>query len=74
MQTRVRKRVSSRKLGEYYNSHFINYKIDAESPAGKEFVKSYPITGYPTFSLSTEMARSSIRLWQKTDGFIAEAK
>ena len=37
------------KLGEYYNSHFINFKIDAESSAGKEFVKTYPVTGYPTF-------------------------
>ena len=37
------------KLGEYYNSRFINFKIDAESPAGKEFVKTYPVTGYPTF-------------------------
>lgn len=38
------------KMGEYYNAHFINLQIDAESPAGKEFVKKYPVVGgYPTF-------------------------
>lgn len=37
------------KVGEVYNSRFINFKIDAESPAGKEFVKNYPVGGYPTF-------------------------
>ena len=37
------------KLGDFYNPLFINFKMDAESPAGKEFVKAYPVTGYPTF-------------------------
>jgi thioredoxin domain protein len=37
------------KVGEVYNSNFINYQIDAESPAGKEFTKKYPADAYPTF-------------------------
>ena len=37
------------KVGEIYNSRFINFKMDAESPAGEEFVKTYPVIGYPTF-------------------------
>lgn len=37
------------RLGEYYNSHFINFKVDAESEFGKEFVKKYPVDAYPTF-------------------------
>ena len=31
------------KVGEVYNSNFINYQIDAESSAGKEFTKKYPV-------------------------------
>ena len=64
------------KLGEYYNSHFINYKIDAESPAGKEFVKSYPITGYPTFFFIDGNGKVIHKVVgaKDVDGFIAEAK
>lgn len=37
------------KLGKAYNECFINFKVDAESEFGKDFVKKYPVTGYPTF-------------------------
>lgn len=37
------------KVGEFYNANFINYQIDAESAAGKEFVKKHPVAAYPTF-------------------------
>lgn len=36
-------------LGSFYNEIFINYKLDAESPEGKEFVKRHPIDGVPSF-------------------------
>ena len=64
------------KLGEYYNSRFINYKIDAESPAGKEFVKNYPVTGYPTFFFIDGSGRVIHKVVgaKDVDGFIAEAK
>lgn len=64
------------KLGEYYNTHFINYKIDAESPAGKEFVKNYPVTGYPTFFFIDGNGKVIHKVVgaKDVDGFIAEAK
>lgn len=37
------------KVGAFYNSNFINYKIDAESPEGKKFTEKYPADAYPTF-------------------------
>lgn len=50
------------KLGEYYNSRFINFKIDAESPRERvrENLSRNRVTP-PSFSL-TGMAKSSIRL------------
>lgn len=36
-------------LGSFYNEIFINYKLDVESPEGKEFVKRHPIDGVPSF-------------------------
>lgn len=64
------------KLGEYYNSHFINFKIDAESPAGKEFVKTYPVTGYPTFFFIDGDGKVIHKMVGAKDanGFISEAK
>ena len=38
-----------REVGTFYNSNFINYKIDAESPEGKQFTEKYPVNAYPTF-------------------------
>lgn len=36
-------------LGEYYNTHFVCYKLNAETPEGEFFTKKYPVSGYPTF-------------------------
>lgn len=38
-----------KELGDVYNQRFVNFKIDAESPEGKKFVKNYPVSAYPTF-------------------------
>lgn len=64
------------KLGEYYNSHFINFKIDAESPEGKEFVKKYPIEVYPTFFYINGNGETVHKITgaHDADEFIAEAK
>ncbi len=35
-------------VGEYYNSTFINYQIDAEKGEGVDFAKEYQIEFYPT--------------------------
>jgi thiol-disulfide isomerase/thioredoxin len=34
--------------GSFYNSNFINVKMDMESPEGRTFGKKYPVTAYPT--------------------------
>ena len=64
------------KLGEYYNAHFINFKIDAESPEGKVFVKTYPVTGYPTFFFIDGDGRTIHKVVgaKDVDGFISEAQ
>lgn len=39
-------------VGVYFNENFINYKLNMETPQGKEFAKRFgkdvPIKGYPT--------------------------
>lgn len=35
-------------VGEFYNANFINFKIDMESKAGKNFNKIYSIESYPS--------------------------
>ena len=37
------------RVGEKFNTTFINYKIDAEKGAGIELAKTYAITAYPTY-------------------------
>lgn len=38
------------KVGEYYNSHFLNLQLDAEkSEDGKMVAKSFGVSAYPTF-------------------------
>ena len=34
--------------GSFYNSNFINVKMDMESEAGKKFGDKYPVSAYPT--------------------------
>lgn len=36
-------------VGEYFNTHFINYKFDMEKGEGPEFAKKYNVRAYPTF-------------------------
>lgn len=36
------------RVGEYFNSHFINLKMDMENGEGPEFGKEYPVRGFPT--------------------------
>lgn len=38
------------KVGEYYNSHFLNLQLDAEkSEDGKMVAKLFGVSAYPTF-------------------------
>jgi thiol:disulfide interchange protein len=39
---------SDRKLGEYFNANFINFKVDAEKEMGPDIAFLYGIRAYPT--------------------------
>ena len=36
-------------VGNFYNTHFINVKLDAEKGEGKELKEKYKVVSYPTF-------------------------
>lgn len=36
-------------VGDYYNEHFVNLKVDMETAEGLFLGKRYNVTGYPTF-------------------------
>jgi len=36
------------KVGEFYNKHFVNVRIDMETKEGKKLQKKFKIDGYPT--------------------------
>jgi thiol-disulfide isomerase/thioredoxin len=38
---------SNKKVGDYFNTHFISYKLDAEKGAGLAFSKKYEVISYP---------------------------
>ena len=63
-------------LGTYYNENFINYKLDAESPEGKEFVKKHPIDGVPSFFYINGEGQVIHKLLGAKDvlGFLQEAE
>ena len=35
-------------VGEYYNAHFVNIKIDMEKGPGRDFGQEYPVSAFPT--------------------------
>ncbi len=37
------------KVGDYYNKHFVNVKLDMESAEGLKFRKKHSVSAYPTF-------------------------
>lgn len=47
-------------VGDYYNEHFINLKVDMEKGEGPILARKYAVRGYPTF------------LFLKPDGTIAK--
>ena len=38
----------NKKVGDYFNEHFVNFQIDAEKGEGLVVAKKYAVTGYPT--------------------------
>lgn len=45
-------------VGEFYNSNFINMKIDMEKKPGRAFQRKYPVTAYPTFYYIDEKGKT----------------
>lgn len=39
-------------VGEFYNQHFINYKVDAEVGEGPALAKQYNVKGFPTLTFT----------------------
>lgn len=37
-------------VGQYYNTHFVNVKMDAENGEGIELAKKYKVRSYPTYA------------------------
>lgn len=40
---------SLREVGDFYNTHFVNVKVDAEKGEGKTLREKYKVVSYPTF-------------------------
>ena len=40
---------NSKEVGDYFNAHFINYKLDAEKGEGVAISKTYGVSSYPHF-------------------------
>jgi thioredoxin-related protein len=64
------------KVGEYYNTHFVNYKFDMEKGEGPKFARDFKVEAYPTllyFSANGEVVYRSEGS-QDASGFLAEGK
>lgn len=53
---------SQKEAGDYYNSHFVSIKLDAENETDSEFFKHYKASAYPTF------------FWLDPDGKLLDTK
>lgn len=60
------------KVGEFYNRHFINMKLDMEKGEGLTFRKTYPVSAFPTlyFISGDGEVVDKVRGAQDVDGFL----
>ncbi|MCO6476042.1 MAG: thioredoxin family protein [Phaeodactylibacter sp.] len=60
------------KVGEFYNRHFINLKLDMEKGEGLTFRKTYPVSAFPTlyFINGDGEVVDKVRGAQDVDGFL----
>ena len=59
-------------VGDFFNKHFINVKMDMEKGEGPEFGMKYPVSAYPTLmfiDFSGEMVHK-VKGAQSVDGFL----
>lgn len=67
---------TDKEVGNFYNKHFINLKIDQEKGEGIEFAKKYDVVAYPTLiflNAEGELAHKIIG-YQNVQEFLAFAK
>lgn len=63
-------------VGNYFNDHFINLKIDMEESMGRQFRRTYPVSAYPTLLFideNGELVRREVG-GRAADAFIALGK
>lgn len=63
-------------VGEYFNAHFVNMKIDMEKAPGIKFRQTYPVSAFPTFYFIGGDGKTvhQTKGAQPADKFIALAK
>jgi len=63
-------------VGEFYNQHFINLKLDMEKKEGIKFGGKYPVSAYPTlhFIDADGKVLQKVKGAQSVDGFLALGK
>lgn len=67
---------TDREVGDYYNANFINYKLNMETPNGREFNSEYSVSAYPSlFFLNGDgTVAYKIRGSKPAAEFLAEGK
>ena len=64
------------KVGEFYNKHFINVKLDMEKGEGRTFARQYGVSAYPTLLYLNSEGKVVHKVMgaKRPDGFIQEGK
>jgi len=64
------------KVGDYYNKHFVNVKLDMEKGEGRNFARKYGVSAYPTllYLNSDGKVVHKVRGAKRVEGFIKEGK
>jgi len=67
---------SNNEVGEFFNKHFVCYKLDMESPEGRKFGMQYPVGSYPTFLFFDEKINkiAEFKGYRDAVNFLAIAK
>lgn len=63
-------------VGEFFNTNFVNLKLDMEIPDGRSFGKKYPVSAFPTLFFLTPEGEviKKVTGGQKADNLIALGK
>ena len=64
------------KVGDYYNKHFVNVKLDMEKGEGRKFAKKYSVSAYPTLLYLNSEGEVVHKVMgaKRVEGFIKEGK